>query len=149
MLKGTGLHLSIIAVLINLKNWFGQPIDTLPVIGLAVPSEATWLNPVLYAWFGIAILLYVQLFIRNGFSAMSGEYQDVAHPHYEHQAVMSDYERVTNGGNYEPSPAAKAAGVCKLLIWYPIKLLLLSPVALGFLLPVFFSVAAVASIFLA
>jgi uncharacterized protein involved in cysteine biosynthesis len=84
MLKITGLHLTIIAVLINLKNWFEQPIDTLPVIGLAVPSEAAWLNPVLYTWFGIAILLYVQLFVRNGFSAISGEYQDVANPHYEH-----------------------------------------------------------------
>lgn len=100
-------------------------------------------------WFGIAVLLYVQLFFRNGLSAISGEYRDVAHPHYEHQAVMSDYERVMNRGAYEPSLGAKAAGVLKLLVWYPVKLVLTSPVALGFLLPVFFSVAAVASIFLA
>lgn len=148
MLRITGLHLAIIAVLINFKNWFEQPVKTLPVIGLAVPSDAEWLNPVLYVWFAIAILLYIQFFIRNGISAVSGEYQNVAHPHYENQAVMGDYERVMNQREYHPSLGAKATGLFKLLIWYPVKLLVLSPVALGFLLPVFLSITAVASIFL-
>ena len=149
MLRVTGLHLVIIAGFINLKNWFDLPVEKLPVIGLAVPNDAGWVSPVLYTWFAIALLLYAQNFFRNGISALSEEFNDVAQPHYESQAVMSDYERVFNGGEYSPGLGAKLIGAFKLLIWYPIKLLLLSPIALGFLLPILLTIAAVASVFLA
>lgn len=149
MLKINGLQLLAIAGLISLKNWFGVPVETLPVIGVALPDDHLWRNVVLYGWFAIAILIFIQPFLRNGFAEIIEDFRDVAAPHYEGQAVKEDYHRLFNDTSYEPGIAVKLVGILKFIIWYPVKLIILSPISLGLLLPVLCSISAVLSVFLA
>jgi len=149
MLQINGLQLLTIAGIINFKNWFGVPAETLPVLGLALPDDLLWRNVVLYSWFAIAILIFIQPFLRNSFSEIIEDFRSVAAPHYERQAVMEDYHRLFNDTGYEPGIAVKILRVLKFIIWYPVKLIILSPISLGLLLPVLCSIFAVLSIFLA
>lgn len=149
MLQINGLQLLAIAGLLNFKNWFGVPIETLPILGLALPNDVLWCNVVLYSWFVIAILIFIQPFLRDGFSEIIEDFRSVAAPHYEGQAVKEDYHRLFSDTGYEPGVAVKIFGVLKFILWYPVKLLILSPIFLGLLLPVLCSIFAVLSIFLA
>jgi hypothetical protein len=149
MLQINGFQLLAIAGIINFKNWFGVPVETLPVLGLALPDELFWRNVVLYSWFAIAILIFIQPFLKNGFSEIIEDFRSVAAPHYEGQAVMEDYHRLFKDTGYEPGIVVKILGVLKFIIWYPVKLIILSPTSLGLLLTVLCSIFAVLSIFLA
>lgn len=149
MLQINGLQLLAIAGLINFKNWLGVSVETLPVLGVALPDDLFWRDVVLYGWFAVAILIFIQPILRNGFSEIIEDFRSVAAPHYEGQAVMEDYHRLFNDTGYEPGIAVKLLSVMKFIIWYPVKLIILSPISLGLLLPGLCSISAVLSIFLA
>ncbi|WP_449284583.1 hypothetical protein [Marinobacter sp. PE14] len=149
MLQINGLQLLAIAGLINFKNWFGVPVETLPVVGVALPDDLLWRNVVLYGWFAIGVLIFIQPFLRNGFSEIIEDFKSVTAPHYEGQAVMEDHYRLFSDTGYEPGIAVKFLSVLKFIIWYPVKLIILSPIFLGLLLPVLCSISAVLSILLA
>ena len=62
MLQINGLQLLAIAGLINLKNWLGVSVETLPVLGVALPDDLFWRDVVLHGWFAVAILIFIQPF---------------------------------------------------------------------------------------
>lgn len=103
-------------MLINLKNWFGVPVETLPALGVALPNDLLWRNVILYCCFGIVILIFIQPFLRNGISEIIEDFRSVAAPHDEGRAVIEDYHRLFNHTGYEPGFAVKIVVVLKFMI---------------------------------